>query len=250
MRYIEKDEEPVCLRTYIDEQTAVVEAGEIEGAAVIYKQMTTTGELREELSAQQGRLCGYTGERLPPGHGHVEHIKPQHICEDETKAAGREWGKQAEEDLDHRNLIAAVTRPLPRAKDIREPRAGETEDEREERLSRDSYGAKKKDLWYRDDMVKPTQPDCETRLLYLDDGRVIPADETDEGADETITNLNLNHPKLKKAREGAIQGQLTDEVLTDDAEILYVIEAAETPLDGELMEYGFAIIQNARTYLP
>ena len=251
MRYIEKDAEPACLRQFIDEQTAAVEASDIGGLAVVYKQMTRTQELREDLSAQQGRLCGYTGERLPPGHGHVEHIKPQHLCKAETEAAGREWGKRAEEDLDYQNLIAAATRPLPRDRDVRVPRAGETDAEREARLQRDSYGAKKKDRWYRPDMVKPTEPDCETRLLYLDDGRVVPLNPEDEGADETITALNLNHPTLRTAREGSIRGQLTDDVLGDPTgtELQDVILAAETPLDGELIEFGFAIIQSARRYL-
>jgi len=50
-------------------------------------------KLKEHLIHEQGFLCAYTGRSIDKGSSHVEHIKPQAICE------GRE-------DVGYRNLLA------------------------------------------------------------------------------------------------------------------------------------------------
>lgn len=256
MRYIQKGAEPKSLREY---KAKAVAARAVDPTVQITFRRMDEGGLRDELAREQGDLCGYTGKYLRGG-GHVEHIKPVTCCKEETEAQGRVWGAAPEEDLDHHNLIAAVYKPLA-GKSVLEERPGETPEERDERLRRDSYGAVKRQEEYREDMVKPTEPSCERRLEYLEDGQIIAAKADDEGAVWTITTLNLWHPELKEEREGAILGALyepdpddptnPDEVLVDDATLQEIVDRMGTfDDDGRLPEYEFAIVQCAKRLLP
>jgi hypothetical protein len=83
------------------------------------------------LITEQFGLCAYTGapldDRLGAYQGradnlsfepHIEHVKPRAVCQAELEARGGEYGRELCEDMDHRNLVAALEvkcRPPARA---------------------------------------------------------------------------------------------------------------------------------------
>lgn len=249
MRYIDKGKEPDCLREWKAE--AIRARAESGTGMITYRDgFNRTGDLRRDLAAEQGGLCGYTGEYLHGG-GHVEHIKPVEECQKETEAGERIWGEVPEEDLDHRNLIAAVTVPLRK---VTKRNPGETKAYHEARRRATSYGAVAKQSDYHPQMVKPTEVHCETRLLYLETGEVRAVDSNDAGAEWTIDTLNLKHPTLARAREGAIVDALYEDpenaVLRTPQELRDVIASmGQQDTCGRLPEYAFVILQTARAVL-
>lgn len=115
MRYIEKsDEPPASIRAW-----RVVQ--EPTGVNLDYNSFTRKPELRAELIAEQFGLCAYTGAPLDDRLGgyeqadedlayqpHIERIKPRSICRAELEARGGIYGCEICEDMDHRNLVAAL----------------------------------------------------------------------------------------------------------------------------------------------
>jgi len=63
----------------------------------------------------------------------------------------------------------------------------------------------KKDKGYFDNMVSPLNSDCESRFTYTGRGNVIPSDEDDMAAQETIDLLGLNCKRLRDRRESIIR---------------------------------------------
>ncbi|MCT4601683.1 MAG: TIGR02646 family protein [Marinifilum sp.] len=65
----------------------------------------------------------------------------------------------------------------------------------------------KKDKGYFEQMITPLLENCQDRLMYTDDGRIIARDENDEDARRTIEEvLNLNHKRLVDRRKTIIRG--------------------------------------------
>lgn len=124
------------------------------------------GRFGEFLREEQGFLCCYCEEEIAKGVCHIEHFKP--------KSAFPELA------LDYFNLFASCNG------------CGTKEDL--------TCGMKKRNIYF-PSLISPTDPTCETRFLFTLDGQILPVDEKDDQAWETIALLGLNAPKLRRRRE-------------------------------------------------
>jgi hypothetical protein len=248
MRYIAKPaEEPVAIQEYVAAQTPV-------GHGLDYKTFSQTasprggsrgGELCQELVAQQFGLCAYTGAGIDDRLGrlsdpakrlkfraHNEHLKPQSRCKEEVEAPGQVYGTVLGEDMDPRNMVAAL---------MVEGVGGKTKVKKA-----DLFGAAHRE----NDRVPvlPTDPTCENRFTYHpEDGSISATNHGDADAQESIRVLNLTDSTLSGWRLNAID--MFTEVITtrEDAEL--IIERTTAPQDGRLPEYCFAIRQVAQLLL-
>jgi hypothetical protein len=179
MRWLPKpDRPPESIRKFLDEEFD-------DRSNLIYDSgFNRKAELLQELTEEQGGLCGYTGvaidsrlaSRNPPAktkpfRGHNEHLKPQSLCKKELEDRGLEPGKVLGEDLDHKNIIAALEVQASRG---------------------EIFGASGRPLRALLPVV-PIHRDCEIRFRYLANGRI---EGLDNDADVTIEHLKLNHPTL------------------------------------------------------
>lgn len=130
--------------------------------------------IKQRLLAEQGYLCCYTGIRIDENRSHIEHLKPQALC-------------QEHEDIDYHNLLAAF------------PENGRA----------CQFGAVVKDNWYDENLlVSPLHGSCETRFGFDQYGRVRAANEGDDGVKTTIKKLGLDNGSLTEMRKQAIQAAL------------------------------------------
>lgn len=124
MRHIQKSTQPpAAIQDYITNQCPV-------GHGLDYKTFSQTpsplggsrgGQLCRELTAEQFGLCAYTGAGIDARLGtisdpqqklrfqaHNEHLKPQSVCRKELIESKREPGVDLGDDMDHRNIVAAL----------------------------------------------------------------------------------------------------------------------------------------------
>lgn len=131
-------------------------------------------KLKDHLIQEQGFLCAYTGRLIDKGSSHVEHIKPQTVCE-------------RREDVEYRNLLACF------------PADGGD-------ISH-GYGAPVKGgKWDQGRFISPCSDDCERHFKFTWAGAIKPNNEDDDPAAYTIDLLKLDHIGLKGMRGGAIKG--------------------------------------------
>lgn len=131
-------------------------------------------KLKRKLLHEQGYLCAYTGRRIQDESSHVEHIKPQNMCE-------------GTEDIDYKNLLACFPRD-----------GGDTSH---------GYGAPVKGGdWDQEKFVSPCSEGCERRFAFSWKGKIAASADDDEAVDYTIELLELNHSSLESMRSGAIKG--------------------------------------------
>ncbi|MCP4676940.1 MAG: hypothetical protein GY854_15765 [Deltaproteobacteria bacterium] len=183
------------------------------------------------MIAEQFGICAYTGtpldDRLGPLQDavpnlvfqpHVEHIKPRSVCRDELEDRGGIYGCELCEDMDHRNLVAAL------------------EVRRNPPLPAEIFGAAahgNEEL-----PVTPVQPDCESRFTFDDNGGI---GGTDDDAIETIGLLRLDHVTMEGWRKGAIQAFFPIDEMPSRDEVQQLIESLDTPNNGRLPEFSFCI---------
>jgi hypothetical protein len=231
MRYISKSvDAPTSISDWLADQLPV-------GLNLDYRSFNDKRALRLELIAEQYGLCAYTGapidERLIGYHdanlvfqAHIEHVKPRSVCEAELKARGGSYGRELCEDMDHRNLVAAleVKRNPPARSEI--------------------FGAAARG----DEIlpVTPLQPGCEERFKYDENGG---SRGLDEPANTTIGLLKLNHATLTGWRRGAIAGFFPLDLTLSREEIELLVERMARPSDGRLPEFSFCILSFARSLL-
>ncbi len=242
MRCIQKEVQPPdSIRDYIVNQTPV-------GFGLDYTTFSQTpspqggsrgGQLCRELIAEQFGLCAYTGAGIDERLGevnqqnlslkfkrHNEHLKPQSECRAELIAAGLTPGVDLGEDMDHRNIVAAL-----------EVRGGN-----EKVAAKDLFGAAHRKNY--PVPILPTNPECDG--LFKFDGNGIASSLNDQ-VTETIEVLNLNHGTLQGWRANAISIFVAAIDSREDAQ--RIIEATLIPNDGKLPEYCFAIRQVVQSLL-
>lgn len=250
MRYISKPtEEPVAIREYVAAQTSV-------GHGLDYPTFASTkspnppnrtrgGELCQELITQQFGLCAYTGAGIDERLGnltdpnkrlkfkaHNEHLKPQSACKREIESQGLVYGTVIGEDVDHRNIVAAL---------MVEGAGGTIKVDKGE-----LFGAARRG----NELVPllPTDPTCEARFIYHpEDGSISATKQEDAAAQESIRVLNLADGTLSGWRLNAID--TFSEIITTRQDAELIIERTTVPQDGKLPEYCFAIRQVAQLYL-
>lgn len=246
MRHIAKPtEQPPSIREYLTSQTPV-------GHGLDYKTFASTaspqggsrgGQLCGELTHQQFGLCAYTGAGIDERLGklenpnaqlkfarHNEHLKPQSDCREQLIAAGKQPGVDLSEDMDHQNIVAAL---------LVSGGGG--------RVAKDQlFGAAHRE----NDPVPllPTDPSCEQRFSFDQQGFVSATNIDDSSAAATIEVLNLKCPVLRGWREQAIRVWLDAIETTDDVRL--ILERMANPTAGQLPEYCFAISRVVRAVLP
>lgn len=131
-------------------------------------------KLKELLLKEQGCLCAYTGRVIVNQTSHVEHLKPQTVC--------NEW-----EDVDYRNVVACF------------PADGGDKSH--------GYGAPIKGGWWEEvNFVSPLDEDCERRFQFSWSGHIYPCPEDHQAARETIDVLRLDDTALRLLRKSRIDG--------------------------------------------
>lgn len=230
MRFIQKNSEPVSISRWRERQEPV-------GLNLDYCSFTRKPALRKELIAEQFGLCAYTGAPVDDRmtgrdtdkltfQAHIEHIKPRSICRQELESRGEEYGRVLCEDLDHRNLVAAleVKRKPPAKVEI--------------------FGA----AAHADEMlpVTPVQDNCEMRFRFSNNGQI---DGVDDGAMRTVRLLKLDHATLEAWRRGAIEAFFPPEEELTREDVQQRIDKLTTPTDGKLPEFSFCIAGYARSLL-
>ena len=239
MRWINKSAEPPpSLRDYLAAQTPV-------GHGLDYGTFASTsapgggsrgGQLCREVTAEQCGLCAYTGAGIDSRLGalndpqaklkfsaHNEHLKPQSVCKRELEDAGRTYGVDLGEDMDHRNIVAALLVSGGGKK-----------------VTKDFlFGASHRE----NDPVPiiPTDRNCEQRFAFDLNGDINSTSPGDEPAEETIAVLNLRHETLTGWRAQAIAVFI--EGIENRADAERIVARTTIPETVWLPEYSFAIRQ-------
>lgn len=233
MRTIVKAAVPACLQSFIQGQLAI----QPHPVNVTYRDFPSKTGLREILTAEQYGLCGYTGTPVDYriAHfqenycdvafcNHIEHLKCQQACRVEVAKRGEVYGQVVAEDLDYRNMIAAL-----------EVRGAEVE----------HFGAVAKAAKLLP--VLPTDANCQTRFTFLEgDGGV---EGLDADAAASIDVLALNHDTLRRWRLSALSIWLDPLIIHTRDDFMAVLAAVTMPINGVLPEFAFVIESVAKGYL-
>lgn len=178
--------------------------------------------LKEHLIHEQGFLCAYTGRSIDKESSHVEHIKPQTLCE-------------GLEDVEYRNLLACF------------PAGGGDVSY--------GYGAPLKGgKWDEARFINPCTDNCEMRFSFTWKGRINPTNKDDKPAEYTMDLLQLGHTSLTAMRGGAIRGffgfsSRSKPLSKSDAlKLLLIIDKPNA--QGKLRAFCFVLKQLLRKYVP
>ncbi|MDM8550331.1 retron system putative HNH endonuclease [Desulfobacterales bacterium HSG2] len=176
-------------------------------------------ELRKTLIGEQGGLCCYCGIQVSMDDSHAEHFRPKN--------------KYPELQLEYDNLLCSCQSELQKT----EPR----------------HCGNAKGSWFDENLtVSPLDAACESRFGYLEDGAIWPSDESDEGAEATITYLALDIPKLRELRKAAIAAVLEDFDISEEEAIREQIDlySQRNPADQKYPSFCSAIVNVLLSLLP
>jgi uncharacterized protein (TIGR02646 family) len=126
--------------------------------------------VKESLMQEQGYLCCYYERRLTIEDSHIEHFQPQK--------------DPSVDPLDYANLLCSCQKDLAPG----EPR----------------HCGNAKGSCAAAVLVSPLDKTCESRFAFTADGFIKSAQDTDMIAQNTIKHLQLDIPKLRALRRGAI----------------------------------------------
>ena len=168
--------------------------------------------LRESLVNEQGKICCYCMRRISTDSSHIEHFLPKDFF--------------ADQDLSYENLLASCNGEGTMA----------TEDE---------HCGHRKDNWWREDMISPTDIEVEKIFEYLPNGKMnsVRGRATSNIAQEMIHNLGLDSFHLERDRRQAIEAsEVFDDVEYSEEEIRSFIEYYSNKDHGVYVPYCKAII--------
>ncbi|RWC29994.1 TIGR02646 family protein [Mesorhizobium sp. M8A.F.Ca.ET.207.01.1.1] len=202
MKFVEKGEEP-------DELVSWKADGDVDwvptyaGLAGEPKQA-----LHAALLAEQGWLCCYCESQIDDSDSHIEHLRPQ--------------SDPLVDALDFSNLLCSCQRVTRKGDPL--------------------HCGNAKGNWYDAALfVVPIDPTCEARFDYTGNGRILPAQQGDAAAEETIKKLALDIPNLRARRTEVLTPFLDD--LTDDELRLFVTGYLVKGQDGRFNPF-WATIKN------
>lgn len=159
--------------------------------------------LGNALRHEQGYLCCYCEQEIVKGVSHVEHFRPKSLF--------------PQLSLTYENLFASCNG------------CGKKDGI--------TCGVKKRDVFF-EGIVSPLDPACETRFIYTMDGQILPMDEKDAHAWQTIAVLGLNAPKLRRRREMVFQElEALVEVMTEADFREYVMNRLQKTPHGRFCEF-------------
>ena len=201
------------------------------------------GQLCRALIAQQHGLCAYTGAPIDHRIGklkdpeekltfraHNEHLKAQSQCRAELEAAGGAYGVNLGDDMAHGNIVAAL---------LVSGAGNEKVDEH------GLFGAAKR----ANDPLPfyPTDPVCETKFLFDENGGIHARQQNDVAARQVIGLLKLDHYTLETWRREAIAGFVDD---LPEIELRILSERIRNPGGQPLPEFSFVLLQIIEARLP
>lgn len=168
--------------------------------------------LREELTREQGYICCYCMKRIVPGDAHIEHFLPK----EQFRSL----------DMDYRNLFASCN--------------GEAAF-----LLEDDHCGHRKENWWSQDMVSPSDEAVEEMFRYGFDGAIYCAggQKTAAIARQMIRHLGLDSYHLQRSRREAIEGsEVFDEADYSQEDLRSFIEYYSHPDNGKYVPYCMAIV--------
>lgn len=130
-------------------------------------------KLRQALIAEQGDICCYCMKRISLGNSHIEHFRPKALF--------------PQIDLDYQNLLASCNG--------------------DGTVSFDGHCGHKKEDWWEDNLVSPTEPEIEEMFRYSVDGNIhsVPGKPFSKAAQEMIRHMGLDSFHLVRNRRAAIE---------------------------------------------
>lgn len=200
-------------------------------------------QLCRELITQQHGLFAYTGAPIDHRIGevkdpdeqlafraHNEHLKPQSVCRAELEAAGGVYGVDLGEDMAPSNIVAALL--------VSGAGNGKIDEH-------GLFGAAKR----KNDPVPvyPTDPACETKFLFDENGGIYARQQNDADAQQVISVLKLDHYTLETWRREAITGFVDD---LPENELRTLRDRIRNPGAQPLPEYSFVLLQIIEGKLP
>ena len=176
---------------------------------------TIKEEVKNSLIKEQGYICCYCERRLTDDGSHIEHFNPQ--------------SNNAVNPLDYANMLCSCQNQLEQG----EPR---------------HCGHLKGDWFGNQLLVSPLDPDCEGHFTYTADGKIQPAEKSDDATRMTIEILGLNINKLNALRKKAIEPFL-DENLNEQEFSQFVSGYLRKNTGGMFGEFwttiDYIFVQNA-----
>ena len=169
-------------------------------------------KLREALIKEQGKICCYCMRRISNNSAHIEHFYPQESYQDR--------------DLLYENMFASCN--------------GEATP-----ILEDEHCGHRKNNWFRDDMLSPTDIEVEKVFKYSANGKIsaVRNRTSSNVAQDMIHNLGLDSFHLERDRKQAIQAsEVFDEEDYTDDEIRSFIEYYSNKNNDEYEPYCKAIV--------
>ncbi|MBE9488298.1 MAG: TIGR02646 family protein [Bacteroidetes bacterium] len=158
--------------------------------------------LKDSLICEQKKLCCYCecrlinddsniereGSNIEREDSHIEHFRP------------KDNSMFPELQFEYTNLFASCTK-----------NKGQCSSDKE-------HCGHKKSNYFSDKLISPLEKDCDKHFIYSLEGEILPKDENDDRAIETIEILNLNSELLIEKRKEIIDF-LYEHILTLEEEI-------------------------------
>ena len=170
-------------------------------------------DLRNSLIREQGSVCCYCGTRISLDDSHIDHFRP------------KKRSKYPKLQLEYNNLLCSCQLELQKM----EPR----------------HCGNAKGSWFDEELtISPLDSTCESRFEFLEDGRIRPSDNNDDGAKETIAHLALDISKLNELRKSSIAAMLENIDVLEEETIQELIDiySQRNPTDEQYSPFCFVII--------
>lgn len=147
-------------------------------------------EVKDSLMKEQGYICCYCERRLTDDDSHIEHFNPQ--------------SNNAVDTLDYTNMLCSCQDQLKKG----DPR----------------HCGHSKGNWFDENrLISPLDLNCEGRFAYTADGKIQPANKSDNAATMTIEKLMLDIGILNESRKKAIEPFLDENL--DDGEFSRLVNS-------------------------
>ena len=187
-------------------------------------------KLKENLIKEQGKICCYCMGRIDMDTAHIEHFWPKGVSQ------------YADRDLDYNNLFACCEGKRVTQKDA------------DLLVTWDEHCGHKKEDWYDENMIMPTDYRIEDLFTYYDNGEIHPIGRktTTNIASKMKSALGLDSFHLKRNRKEAIDqmyDDLEDDLLDDPDYIMECIDYYNSIFDGEYMPYCGVLVDCLKRFL-
>lgn len=172
--------------------------------------------LRKSLIKEQGDICCYCMKRISLKNSHIEHFRPKVFFPDI--------------DLDYQNLFASCNG--------------------DGKIFLDEHCGHKKEDWWSEAMISPTESEIETMFRYTLDGKIhsVSGKPNANIAQEMITHMGLNSFHLQRNRREAIEStEIFDEADYSEEDIRDFIDYYSNKEDGVYVPYCMAIVDCFKT---